>query len=168
MSHRLPEYILDDAVTGHMALEDTLLGLGIGLLIAFTVYIILNMKLKYRISRVEAEFRKTWAEQEAGIRKDATDRSRYVLKGKIGEHIVPLLQEKFKHELSDARFIGSPIDYVIFDGYTAIKDGKSEGSIEVIIADIKTGDAQLNRTERKIKEAVQAGRVRWETIEMDS
>jgi len=168
MSHRLPEYILDDGKTGNMALEDTLLGLAIGLLIAFVVYLVLNMKLRYRISRVEAEFRKTWAEQEAGIRKDATDRSRYVLKGKIGEHIIPLLREKFRHELSDARFIGSPIDYVIFDGYTAVKDGKSEGPIEVIIADIKTGDAQLNRTERKIKEAVQAGRVRWETIEMDS
>jgi len=168
MPYRLPEYILDGGETGNMPLEDTLVGLALGLLIAFAVYLVLNMKLRYRISKVEAEFRRTWAEQEAGIRKDATERSRYVIKGKIGEHIVPLLQEKFRHVLSDARFIGSPIDYVIFDGYTAIKDGKSEGSIEVVIADIKTGEAQLNRTERKIKEAVQAGRVRWETIEMDS
>ncbi|MHA2116443.1 MAG: Holliday junction resolvase-like protein [Candidatus Thorarchaeota archaeon] len=37
----------------------------------------------------------------------------------------------------------------------------------MVLADIKTGNAKLNRTERKIKEAVEAGRVRWETIRLD-
>ncbi|MHA2041099.1 MAG: Holliday junction resolvase-like protein [Candidatus Thorarchaeota archaeon] len=37
----------------------------------------------------------------------------------------------------------------------------------MVLADIKTGDARLNRTERKIKEAVEAGRVKWETIRVD-
>ena len=150
-----------------MAFEDTLLGLAIGLFIAFIVYVIMGMRLRHRIAIVEREFRQTWAEQESTLRKDAADRSRYVLKGKIAEHMVPLLSDVFKYDPSDARFIGAPIDYLIFDGYTAVKDNNSDEPITVILADIKTGNAQLNRTERKIKEAVEAGRVRWETITLD-
>jgi predicted Holliday junction resolvase-like endonuclease len=150
-----------------MAIEDTLIGLVVGLIVAVCVYLIMKMQLKHRISLVTKEFEKTWAEQESSVRKDAADRSRYVLKGKIAEHMVPLLSDVFKYDPSDARFIGAPIDYLIFDGYSAVKDNNSDAPITVILADIKTGNAILNRTERKIKEAVEAGRVRWETIQLD-
>jgi predicted Holliday junction resolvase-like endonuclease len=150
-----------------MAIEDTLIGLAVGLIVAVCVYLIMKMQLKQRISLVTKEFEKTWAEQESSVRKDAADRSRYVLKGKIAEHMVPLLSDVFKYDPSDARFIGAPIDYLIFDGYSAVKDNNSDDPITVILADIKTGNATLNRTERKIKEAVEAGRVRWETIQLD-
>jgi predicted Holliday junction resolvase-like endonuclease len=150
-----------------MAIEDTLIGLAIGLVVATCVYLLMRIHLRHRISLVTKEFEKTWAEQESSVRRDAADRSRYVLKGKIAEHMIPLLQDVFKYEPSDARFIGAPIDYLIFDGYTAVKDDNSDEPIAVILADIKTGGASLNRTERKIKEAVEAGRVRWETIQLD-
>ncbi len=153
-------------ITG-MAIEDTLIGLAIGLVVAACVYLLMGIHLRHRISIVTKEFEKTWAEQETSVRRDAADRSRYVLKGKIAEHMVPLLQDVFKYDPSDARFIGAPIDYLIFDGYTAVKDDNSDEPIAVILADIKTGGASLNRTERKIKEAVEAGRVRWETIQLD-
>lgn len=150
-----------------MALEDTLFGLFIGLAIAFIVYMAMKASLRHRIDKVEAEFRAIWEEQKASIRKDATDRSRFVLKGKIAEHMVPLIGDIFRYEPSDARFIGAPIDYLIFDGYTRVKDDNSDEEITVILADIKTGKARLNKTERKIKEAVEAGRVKWETIHLD-
>lgn len=150
-----------------MALEDILLGLFIGLVVAGTVYLIMRMQLRHRIAMVQKEFEKTWAEQESSVRRDAAERSRYVLKGKIAEHMVPLLSDVFKYDPSDARFIGAPIDYLIFDGYTEVKDGDSSRSITVILADIKTGNATLSRTEKKIKEAVDAGRVKWETIRLD-
>ncbi len=150
-----------------MTLSDTLIGLFIGLVIAGFIYLIMKIQLRHRIAMVEKEFRQTWAEQESSVRKDAADRSRYVIKGKIAEHMVPFFRDVFKHNPSDARFIGAPIDYLIFDGYTAVKDGDSQEEITVVLADIKTGNAKLNRTERKIKEAVEAGRVRWETIRID-
>jgi len=150
-----------------MALEDILIGLGIGLLISFFVYIIMAIRLRHRMSQVESEFQKLWAEQESSVRKDAANRSRYVLKGKIAEHMVPMLSDIFTYDPSDARFIGSPIDYLIFDGYTEVKDKNSGRPITVVLADIKTGSARLNRTEKRIKEAVEAGRVRWETLRVD-
>ena len=158
---------MGSAILYHMAFTDILFGLSIGLVLAATVYLIMKMQLRHKIAMVEKEFRQTWAEQESSIRKDAADRSRYVLKGKIAEHMVPMYKDVFKYDPSDARFLGAPIDYIIFDGYTAVKDGKSDESITVVLADIKTGNARLNRTERKIKEAVEQGRVLWETIRLD-
>ncbi len=150
-----------------MTITDTILGLGIGLIFAFLVYLVMQIRLRHRISMVEAEFRATWAEQESTVRKDAAQRSRYVLKGKIAEHMVPLFSDVFPFDPSDARFIGEPIDFLIFVGYSAVKFGESNPPITVILADVKTGSAQLSKTERKIKEAVEAGRVRWETIRVD-
>ena len=150
-----------------MALVDVLFGLFIGLVIAFVIYMSMKASLRHRIAKVESEFRLAWEEQKAGIRKDATDRSRVVLKGKIAEHMVPLIGEIFRYEPSDARFIGAPIDYIIFDGYTRVKDDNSDEPITVVLADIKTGKAKLNKTERRIKQAVEAGRVKWETIQVD-
>ncbi|MCF2135867.1 MAG: endonuclease [Candidatus Thorarchaeota archaeon] len=150
-----------------MAFEDLLIGLGIGLLVAFIVYFAMNAHLRHRISVVEAEFRQLWAEQEGKLRRDVADRSRRVIKGKIAEQIVPLLHDIFKYDPADARFLGAPIDYVIFDGYTRVKEGHTDEPITVVLADVKTGAARLSRTEKKIKDAVEAGRVRWETIHLD-
>jgi len=156
------------SITNHfMAITDILIGLSIGLLLTISVYLIMKMQLRHRIAMVEKEFSKTWAEQESSIRKDAANRSRYVLKGKIAEHMIPMYKDVFNYDPSDARFLGAPIDYVIFDGYTAAKDGNSDEPISVVLADIKTGNAKLNRTELKIKDAVENGRVRWETIQLD-
>ena len=48
-------------------------------------------------------------------RADAVDTSRAVLKGKIAEQMAPLLPGFLaKYNPADARFIGSPIDYLIF------------------------------------------------------
>ena len=54
-------------------------------------------------------------EQEQMIRRDAIQRSQAVTVGKVSEHFVPYLPG-FKYNPKDARFIGSPIDFVIFDG----------------------------------------------------
>ncbi|MFX0169943.1 MAG: Holliday junction resolvase-like protein [Candidatus Hodarchaeota archaeon] len=91
------------------------------------------------------------------IRKDALTKSRAVLKGKIAEQMAPLL-EAFPFQPADARFIGSPVDYIVFVGYH-----KNEPT-EVVLVDIKTGNAQLSPIERKIERLVQAKRVQWMTV----
>ena len=116
--------------------------------------------------RREMDFRveKRVAEEKDQIRVETLDRSRATLKGRVAEQMVPFLEE-FKYNPSDARFIGSPIDYVIFDGYTELKDGDADRPITVVLADVKTGArAQLTSTQRRIQDAVEEGRVEWETI----
>src|SRR5262245_49905905 len=52
-----------------------------------------------------------------GVRQDAVLRSQAVTSGKVFEQIVPHLPE-FSFNPRDARFLGSPVDFVVFDGLT--------------------------------------------------
>ncbi len=125
-----------------------IVGLLIGILLC---YAYLRGRLALELERWKTEF-------EERIRREVLERSRAVLKGKIGEQLAPLLP-MFKHEPADARFIGSPVDYVVFDGY---KDGDPRS---IIFIDVKTGKtATLSPIERKLKRVVEEGKVRWETI----
>jgi predicted Holliday junction resolvase-like endonuclease len=96
------------------------------------------------------------------IRKDSVNRSRSTLKGRISEQMAPLLPE-FPFSPADARFIGNPIDFVVFDGYTKAKDEKGD-AISVVLVEVKKGKGKLTREETLIKKAVEEGRVSWRTI----
>ena len=105
---------------------------------------------------------------DRGIRKDAADRSRHVIKGKMAEQMAPLLPG-FRYSPADARFLGDPIDYIVFNGYGEVKDDHSSpGKLEIILLDIKSGKAQLSKSQRAIRDAVRAGRVRFETARVDA
>lgn len=98
-------------------------------------------------------------------KKSQNTAQRATIKGHLAEQMYPLLTESCPYTLSDMRFMGMPVDYIIFDGYTDCKDG--DGHIrEIIFADIKSGQAQLSKTQRSIRDAISAGRVRWETINL--
>lgn len=134
------------------------------LLVAYVLY----LKKEKGVLLREIDFRaeKRFAEMKEAFRKDVLDSSRATLKGKISEQIVPFL-EQFKYNPCDARFIGSPIDYVIFDGYTDVKDGQVERPITVVLADVKSGkSASLTYGQKRIKEAIESKRVQWETISL--
>jgi predicted Holliday junction resolvase-like endonuclease len=96
------------------------------------------------------------------IRKYSVNRSRSTLKGRISEQMAPLLPE-FPYAPADARFIGNPIDVVVFDGYTDAKDGPGT-VIDIVLVEVKKGKGRLTREELLIKKAVEEGRVSWKTI----
>ena len=96
------------------------------------------------------------------IRKDSVNRLRSTLKGRISEQMAPLLPE-FPFSPADARFIGNPIDFVVFDGYTKAKDEKGD-AISVVLVEVKKGKGKLTRVESLIKGAVEEGRVSWRTV----
>ena len=94
-------------------------------------------------------------------RRDATKRSRAVLGGKAGEQLGPLLPEFCnRFDPSEARFIGAPIDYVVFDGI-----GSGE-LLDVVLVEVKTGRSSLNHNERQVELAVEQGRVRFEVVRL--
>jgi len=93
-------------------------------------------------------------EAEREIRKDAIDKSQSVTMGKMTEHMVPYLPG-FAFNPSDARFIGSPIDLVVFDGL-----GNDEVK-KIVFVEIKTGSSTLSTRERLVRDAVLAKNVEW-------
>ena len=100
---------------------------------------------------------------EKELRRDALAKSRAVLKGKLAEQLAPIFKV-FGYNPSDARFIGDPVDYVIFDGYTKVRERIEDKPITVVLADVKTGQAGLTYEQRRIKRGIERGLVRFETI----
>jgi predicted Holliday junction resolvase-like endonuclease len=96
-------------------------------------------------------------------RADAVDTSRAVLKGKIAEQLAPFLPGFLaRYNPADARFIGSPIDYLIFRNMN--KGDESDDPIDIVLLDVKTGKAGLSHVQRKIEEAVAGKRVRFDVL----
>ena len=55
----------------------------------------------------------------------------------------------------EARFLGSPVDFVVFDGLET-------GTVrQVVFVEVKTGGAGLSERERLVRDAVRGRRVDW-------
>jgi predicted Holliday junction resolvase-like endonuclease len=146
-----------------MPLEDLIIPVLLALVLGFTFgyyYVRIRITAIEERSRVELE---TWKLEAAGeIRKDSVNRSRSTLKGKIAEQMAPILPD-FGFNPADARFIGSPVDYIIFDGLTRVADDK-EDEIQIVFMDVKKGSGALTRTQRLIRQAVEKKSVAWKTM----
>lgn len=96
-----------------------------------------------------------WKQDYAvAIRQDAINRSQAVIMGKVTEHLVPFFPA-FPFNPKDARFIGSPIDLLIFDGL-------DEGELkEVIFLEIKVNTSRTSPRQKQIRDAITQGRVVW-------
>lgn len=101
-------------------------------------------------------------EEEVKIRQDAINRSYSVNLGKITEHLVPFHID-FPFNPKEARFIGSPIDLIVFDRHSEKKD-----EIIIYIVEVKTGNSRLKEIQQKVKAAVLNGRIRWAEINPDN
>ena len=96
-----------------------------------------------------------------GVRQDAVQRSQAVTTGKVYEQIVPHLPD-FAFNPKDARFIGSPVDFVVFDG---LNDGDVR---QVVFVEVKTGRSELSVRERRVRDAVKAGKVAWSELRVSA
>ena len=152
----------------------SIIGLAIGTLIgAAAVYFLLRVDRKQYQARIEryiqeyeTTIRNLKEQHQRAIkdaRKQSVEQSRRTLKGKMAEQIAPLLPG-FPYLPADSRFIGDPIDYVVFDGYTDVRDNSQKADeLEVVILEIKQGKAaSLSRSQRAIAKAVEEGRVRFD------
>ena len=127
-----------------------------------------------RNGRVKAEYEQYIAELElehqqalTSAQKRSVNTSRAVLKGKMAEQMAPIMPE-FQYLPSDAKFLGDPVDYVVFDGYTDLRDGEGRAEdIEVVLIDIKSGGARLTKGQQAIAQAIAQGRVRFETVRIN-
>jgi predicted Holliday junction resolvase-like endonuclease len=99
-------------------------------------------------------FQQWQADTEANIRADAIRRSSAVVSGKVTEHLTPYLGV-FPYNPKDARFLGAPIDLIVFDGMS------DDDLRQIVFLEVKTNTSTLSLRERRIRDAVQAGRVAW-------
>lgn len=104
---------------------------------------------------------KAWKDASVkDIRREAIEKSRAVLTGKFSESMAPFLPD-FPWEAIEARFLGNPVDFIVFDGI------EQDGPVTVVIVEIKSGDARLSKKQRRIREAIEEKRVEWHEIRVD-
>jgi len=124
------------------------------LIIISVILVIVCIVLAYRLFKARQDFKQRLEE----ARKQAIEQSRAVLGGKFTEQMAPYLPE-FKYDPTEARFIGSPVDLVVFPGLAVGEP------TEVVLIEVKAGrSGRLTPRERKIQELIENGMVRWELI----
>lgn len=95
------------------------------------------------------------------IVKARLKQSRAVLGGLVSEQMAPLLPG-FPFDPGDCRFVGKPVDFIVFRGMN------EKNISEVVFLEVKSGVSRgLNEQERKLRDAVQSGRVRWEEFDVN-
>ena len=120
----------------------------IGIIGLFFIVLFIGYLIGKYITRLKFE------EKIPGIRGDAIKQSRAVLSGQFSEQIAPYLPD-FPYKPTEARFIGKPIDFVVFKGM----DEKRID--EVIFVEVKSGKSNLNNVEKSLKSAIQNKNVNW-------
>ena len=121
-------------------------------IIALALLIAAALYLVYEIGRLVGE--KTATEKFPEAKRAAVQRSRSVLSGMFAEQLAPYLPD-FPFSPTEAKFIGAPIDFLVFKGMDA------QHIEEVIFVEVKSGSARLNHNEHSLKDAIDNKRVRW-------
>lgn len=121
--------------------------------------------LKEAQLKLDALHKSQLKEAEKKARQDSLKRSRSVLRGQATEHLAPFIVNGINPK--DCRFMGSPIDYVVFDGLSAITDKTGKTINEIKFIDIKTGTSNLNTAQRRIRDAINEGKVSFEIVNPD-
>jgi predicted Holliday junction resolvase-like endonuclease len=130
--------------------------------VAILIMLLLNYITRLRYERRFKEWRDAeilkWQAEMEQARRTAVSQSRAVLGGKFTEQMVPFFPD-FKYDPTEVRFIGTPVDMVVFPG---LARGEPE---EIVILEIKTGrSAQLTPQQKKIRRLIEEGMVRWDEI----
>lgn len=74
--------------------------------------------------------------------------------GHIAETLAPFL-DQFEFEPEECSFLGQPIDYVSF------------GKDDITFIEVKSGKSQLSSKQRKIRDQIKQGKVKWKEVRID-
>ena len=131
----------------------------IAVFLVLLAYLIIRWRFENRFRKWQESELQLWQVEKERVQREAIAQSRAVLGGKFTEQLAPYLPE-FKYDPTEARFIGSPIDLIVFPG---LASGDPQ---EIVIMEIKSGKSrQLTPQQRKIRQLIEDGMVRWELIE---
>lgn len=117
------------------------------------------------------ELKRLQGEYNQGIKtpmKNALISSRKSFKREFGEIFCPF-QNGFSYNVRDCKFIGHPIDYIIFNNLEAYREGEKEiDDIEIIFIEVKTThSANLSKVQKAIEYAISNKRVKFKTYKYD-
>ncbi|MGA2378657.1 MAG: Holliday junction resolvase-like protein [Spirochaetia bacterium] len=148
-------------------LSDVLILLGLVAAVALLALVLVVFLWQAERRRGQSRIEQLLQEHERNLseaRRESVQKSRSSLKGQIAEQMAPLLPG-FRYLPADARFLGDPIDYLVFSGYTDLRDNRTGASdLDIVLLEVKQGASSLSPLQRAIAKSVQEGRVRFEIL----
>lgn len=121
-------------------------------IIGILVLVLAMLYIGYRVGKFVS---KTQMEGKIpDIREEAIKQSRAVLTGQFSEQIAPYLPG-FPYKPTEARFIGKPIDFVVFRGMDEKKVD------EIVFVEVKSGKNTLNGIQKSLKSSVENKKISW-------
>jgi hypothetical protein len=126
------------------------------LTLVIIAWLVREWLLARRIGALQRSLDGADAKQKAAVKT-----SRAVHIGQITEQIAALLPG-FPYNPKDVQWVGGTVDAIVWDG---LEDGRD---VNIVFLDTKTGQAALNHRQRRVKEATDAGRVRFEVYRRDA
>ena len=88
-------------------------------------------------------------------RKESVAKSRSTLSGQFLEKLAPSFPD-FPYDPTELRFLGTPVDYVVFQGLSSGRVDK------IVFLEIKSGEADLTTEQRRVRDAIGSNRVDWQ------
>jgi predicted Holliday junction resolvase-like endonuclease len=133
---------------GHMSATQVLTTIALVAVIGVIMYLSFHLQFaRWKLAYTKA------------VRRDAVLRSQSATMGKVSEQLMPYFPD-FEWNPKDARFLGSPVDFIVFDG---LNDGALR---RVIFVEVKTGSSALSSRERLLRDAIHGARVEWREIHL--
>ena len=127
--------------------EAALFGVLVACVAGYVLYRLIGLGARLRFERWKAE-------HSRAIAREAIKGSQSAVAGRIFERVAPYLPD-FGFNPRDVRFLGDPVDFVVFDGL-------SQGTVRrVVFVEVKTGNGEMNGSERRVRSAIAARNVEW-------
>ncbi len=113
----------------------------------FILLILIFFIYKIGVKQGKAQTEIQWQKQLTSIRADIANNQRANIKGKVAETFAPFLQG-FPFKPSECKFLGDPIDYVVFEGL----DNRDIKGIHFL--EVKSDTAKLSKYQKQIKDLI--------------
>ncbi len=118
--------------------------MNINTIILFIIFVFL-IYLAYRLGSLKKELQ--WRKKANKMRQEIANKQRSSLKGAVAETFAPYLPD-FKFKPSECKFLGDPIDFIVFEGLND-RDVK-----KIHFIDVKADNSKLNKVQKQIEEVV--------------
>ena len=125
------------------------------ILFVTTIYFLVKY-VKWKL-KFEQKLKEILEEREKEIRDDAIKRSARTISGRTLEKFVPFLSD-FPYDAHDVRWLGDPIDLIIFDGYS-----KNEPK-QIVFCEVKSGKGSLSKGQKEIRNLVEQRKIKWDVF----
>jgi predicted Holliday junction resolvase-like endonuclease len=110
------------------------------------IFFVIFSYMFYRFGMYKKEIE--WKSKLNKLRTEIADKQRAGIKGKVTEMFAPYL-EGFPYKASECKFLGDPIDYVVFEGL----DERNITGVHFL--DVKADTSELKKHQKQIKDIIE-------------